>query len=53
MTPGSKATVIEVSHREVTVAETAGKYPVHPDQVPQWKKKHMEGTSGIFQSKAE
>ena len=38
---------------ELTVAEIAGKYQVHPNQVQQWKKKLMEGSSEIFQSKAE
>ena len=34
-------------------AEIAGKYQVHPNQVQQWKKKHMEGASEICHSKAE
>ena len=38
---------------ELTVAEIAGKYQVHPNQAQQWKKKLMEGASEIFQSKAE
>ena len=44
---------MEALRVESTVAEIAGKYQVHPNQVQQWKKKLMEGASEIFQSKAE
>ena len=44
---------LEALRGELTVAEIAGKYQVHPNQVQQWKKKLMEGASEIFQSKAE
>ena len=44
---------LEALRGELTVAEIAGKYQVHPNQVQQWKKKLMEGASDIFQSKAE
>ena len=44
---------LEALRGELTVAEIAGKYQIHPNQVQQWKKKLMEGTSEIFQSKAE
>ena len=43
----------ELTVGELTVAEIAGKYQIHPNQVQQWKKKLMEGASEIFQSKAE
>lgn len=42
---------LEALRGELTVAEIAGKYQVHPNQVQQWKKKLMEGASEIFQSK--
>ena len=38
---------------ELTVAEIAGKYQVHPNQFQKWKKKLMEGASEIFQSETE
>lgn len=44
---------LEALRGELTVAEIAEKYQVHPNQVQQWKKKLMEGASEIFQSKAE
>ena len=44
---------LEALRGELTVAEIAGKYQVHPNQVQQWKKKLMEGASEIFQSKVE
>ncbi len=44
---------LEALRGELTVAEIAGKYQIHPNQVQQWKKKLMEGASEIFQSKAE
>ena len=42
---------LEPLYGEQTVAEIAGKYQVHPNQVQQGKKKVMKGTSEIFQSK--
>ena len=42
---------LEALRGELTVAEIAGKYQVHPNQVQQWKKKLMEGASEIFQLK--
>ena len=39
---------LEARRGELTVAEIAGKYQVHPNQVLQWKKKLMEGASEIF-----
>ena len=44
---------LEALRGELTVAEIAGKYQVHPNQVQQYKKNLMEGASEIFQSKAE
>ena len=42
---------LEALRGELTVAEIAGKYQVHPNQIRQWKKKLMEGASEVFQSK--
>lgn len=39
--------VLEAVRGELTVAEIAGKYQIHPNQVQQWKKKLMD-----FQSTA-
>ena len=36
-----------------TIAEIAGEFQVHPNQVMQWKKKLLEGASGVFQTKSE
>ena len=44
---------LEALHGELTEAEIAGKYRIHPNQVRQWKKKLMGGASGIFQSGSE
>ena len=33
---------LEALRGELTVAEIAGKYQIHPNQVQQWKKKLME-----------
>ena len=44
---------LEALRGELTVAEIAGKYQIHPNQVQQWKKKLMEGASEIFQSETE
>ena len=44
---------LEALRGELTVAEIAGKYQVHPNQVQQRKKKLMEGASEICQSKTE
>ena len=38
---------LEALRGELTVAEIAGKYQVHPNQVQQWKKKLMEGAFEI------
>ena len=44
---------LEALRGNLTVAEIAGKYQIHPNQVQQWKKKLLKGASEIFQSKAE
>lgn len=44
---------LEALRGEQTVAEIAGKYQIHPNQVQQWKKKLMESASEVFQTKAE
>ena len=36
-----------------TIAEIAGEFQVHPNQVLQWKKKLLEGAGGVFQTKNE
>ena len=36
---------LEALRGEQTVAEIAGKYQVHPNQVQQWKKNLMEGAA--------
>ena len=38
---------LEALRGELTVAEIAGKYQIHPNQVQQRKKKLMEGASEI------
>ena len=42
----------EALRGDLTVAEFAGKYQVHPNPVRQWKKKLMEGASELFLTKA-
>ena len=44
---------LEALRGELAVAEIAGKYQVHSNQVQQRKKKLMEGASEIFQSETE
>ncbi len=44
---------LEALRGELTIAEIAGKYQVHPNQVQQWKKKLQESASDIFQTKFE
>ena len=36
-----------------TIAEIAGTYNIHPNQVMQWKKHLIDGVSDIFATKAE
>ena len=44
---------LEALRGDLTVAEIAGKYQVHPNLVQQWKKKLVEGASEVFLTKAE
>lgn len=44
---------IEALRGEETIAEIAGKYQVHPNQVMKWKKRLLDGSSDIFTSKSE
>ena len=38
---------------DLTVAEIAGKYQIHPNLVQQWKKKLQKSASDVFMTKAE
>ena len=38
---------------ELTLAELAGKYQLHPNLVQQWKKRLLESASEVFLTKAE
>ena len=44
---------LEALRGELTVAEIAGKYQIHPNLVQQWKKKLQESASDVFMTKAE
>jgi transposase-like protein len=44
---------LEAVRGDRTIAEIAGTYNVHPNQVMQWKKHLIDGASGIFATKAE
>lgn len=44
---------LEALRGELTFAEIAGKYQIHPNLVQQWKKKLMESASEVFLTKAE
>lgn len=44
---------LEAVRGERTIAEIAGTYGVHPNQVMQWKKQLMDGAGDIFATKAE
>lgn len=44
---------LEALRGDLTVAELAGKYQIHPNLVQQWKKKLFESASEVFLTKAE
>ncbi len=39
---------LEAMRGELTIAEIASKYKVHPNQVQNWKKRLQEGASELF-----
>ena len=39
---------LEAMRGELTIAEIASKYQVHPNQVQNWKKRLQEGASELF-----
>ncbi len=50
--PSFKAKVAaEAIKGELTVAEIAAKYGVHPTQIARWKKQALENLQGIFEGK--
>ena len=44
---------LEALRGELTVAEIAGKYQIHPNLVQLWKKKLQESAADVFMIKAE
>ncbi len=44
---------LEALSGNLTVAEIAGKYQIHPNLVQQWKKKLVESASEVFLTKSE
>ena len=49
--PAFKAKVaLEAVNGQVTVAQLAARYEVHPGQIQAWKKALVEGASGVFGS---
>ena len=44
---------LEALRSELTVAEIAGKYQIHPNLVQQWKKKLQASAAEVFLTKAE
>jgi len=44
---------LEALQGDKTLAEIAGKYQVHANQVQQWKKKLLDNAEGIFATAAE
>ena len=52
--PGFKAKVaLEAVRGERTLNELAGQFELHPTQVVQWKKRLVEGATGLFSGRAE
>jgi len=44
---------LEALRGDQTIAEIAGRYQVHPNQVQQWKKKLLNSASEVFLTKGE
>ena len=44
---------LEAMRGELTIAEIASKYQIHPNQVQRWKQRRIEGASDIFASSSE
>ena len=44
---------LEAMRGELTIAEIASKYQIHPNQVQRWKQRLMEGATDIFASSSE
>ena len=44
---------LEALRGELTIAEIASKYQIHPNQVQRWKQCLMEGGADIFASSSE
>ena len=44
---------LEAIRGDKTIAEIAGEYNIHPNQVSQWKKKLMKEASDLFATKKE
>ena len=44
---------LEALRGELTIAEIAGKYQIHPNLVTQWKRKLQASASDVFMTKAE
>lgn len=42
----------EALKEEATIAEIAGRFSIHPNQVSEWKKQALEGLAEIFEGKA-
>lgn len=50
--PDFKAKVaLEALKGEKTIAELAGQYEIHPNQITQWKKLLAEQAAGVFENK--
>ncbi len=44
---------LEAIRGEKTVAELAGRFGVHPNQVGEWKRQAIEGLANVYNGKAE
>jgi transposase-like protein len=44
---------LEALRGEKTIAEIAGEFQVHPNQVMNWKRQLLSGAEGLFQTKGE